>query len=144
VVFDFEKMDVYRQSLEVLDLAVAVADLVPRGQRPLADQIKRAASSISLNTAEGIGEFKPAEKARFYRMALRSASETTAILQITLRLKFTTESKYHELYEALTRVSKMLTKLIASMHSRAHIRDGDRCAKKYVEKGAGVMQRAPP
>jgi four helix bundle protein len=96
VVFDFEKMDVYRQSLEVLDLAVAVADLVPRGQRPLADQIKRAASSISLNTAEGIGEFKPAEKARFYRMALRSASETTAILQITLRLKFTPVAGRHD------------------------------------------------
>ena len=119
-------MDVYRHSLEALDLAVAVADLVPREQRPLADQIKRAASSIALNTAERIGEFRPAEKARFYRMALRSASETTAILQIAWRLKFTTESKFHELYEALTRVSKMLTKLIACMQSRAKIRDGDR------------------
>ena len=33
MVFDFEKIDVYRLSLEVLDLSVEVAESVPRGQR---------------------------------------------------------------------------------------------------------------
>lgn len=125
MVFDFEKIDVYRLSLEVLDLSVEVAESVPRGQRHLADQMKRAASSISLNIAEGVGEYKPLEKARFYRMALRSASETGAILQIIRRLKIINDPSYQTFYEALTRVSKMLTKLIASMNSRASGRDRD-------------------
>ena len=64
--------------------------------------MKRAASSISLNIAEGVGEYKPLEKARFYRMALTSASETGAILQITRRLKITKEPLYQTIYEALT------------------------------------------
>jgi len=36
MVFDFEKIDVYLLSLEVLDLSVEVAESVPRGQRHLA------------------------------------------------------------------------------------------------------------
>ena len=61
----------------------------------------------------------------FYRMALRSASETGAILQIIRRLKIINDPSYQTFYEALTRVSKMLTKLIASMNSRASGRDRD-------------------
>ncbi len=48
----------------------------------LRDQLARAASSITLNIAEGTGEFSRKEKGRFYRMARRSATECAAILDV--------------------------------------------------------------
>ncbi len=116
--FDFEKIDVYRLILEAIDKTVKVALGFPRGYAYLADQLKRAISSAGLNTAEGIGEYKSLEKARFYRMALRSISESCSIIQIGFRLKIISEFDYQDLYTIYTRISKMLTKLVHSMHLR--------------------------
>ena len=56
------------------------------GLRHLRDQYHRATTSICLNVAEGAGEFARNEKARFYRMALRSTTECSAILDILVRI----------------------------------------------------------
>ena len=39
-----------------------------------------------MNLAEGAGELSPSEKARFYRMALRSATECAAIIDASTAL----------------------------------------------------------
>jgi four helix bundle protein len=54
----------------------------PFAQRDLARQLRRASTSVSLNIAEGADEFSAAEKARFYRIARRSAAECLAILDL--------------------------------------------------------------
>jgi len=118
MVFDFEKMEVYQISLKAIDKSVLIIEKLPRGNGNLADQLKRAVASVSLNVSEGVGEFKPQEKARFYRMALRSASESCSIVQIGHRLKIIDANDYRETYDLLTSISKMLTKLIASMQNR--------------------------
>ena len=116
--FDFEKMLVYQKSLEALDLAVAISKLIPRGHRQFADQLNRAASSVCLNIAESAGEFKPIEKARFYRMALRSASESCSIVQILNRLKIIKQQDFDTAYYSFASTGKMLTKLIVVVVKR--------------------------
>ncbi|MCP4342252.1 MAG: four helix bundle protein [Desulfobulbaceae bacterium] len=111
-------MLVYRKSIEALDTAVRIAEEIPRGHRQFADQLKRASSSVCLNTAEGVGEYKSAEKARFYRMALRSVSESVSIVQILHKLKILDSSTYSVAYVQFTETAKMLTKLIGSMDRR--------------------------
>ena len=78
--FSHERLDVYRAAVEWLVVADDLAGTLPRGRAYLADQLRRAAASIPLNVAEGAGEFATAEKARFYRIARRSATECAAIL----------------------------------------------------------------
>src|SRR5262245_19770800 len=78
--FEHERLDAYRAAVEFLVFADAVASALPRGRAYLADQLRRAAASIPVNIAEGAGEFSAAEKARFYRMARRSATESAALL----------------------------------------------------------------
>ncbi len=78
--FDHENLDVYAVSTEFVTLVAQMTSDTPRGMSGLADQLRRAATSISLNVAEGAGEFSPREKVRFYRMAKRSATECAAIL----------------------------------------------------------------
>ena len=70
MVFDFEKMLVYRKSLVALDQAGKISESIPRGHRQFADQLNRAASSVCLNISEGVGEFKRQKKVRFYRIDL--------------------------------------------------------------------------
>ncbi len=124
--FDFERMDVYQLSLTTIDCCMRIIAKMPRGHSGHADQLKRAVTSVSFNTAEGSGEFKPVEKARFYRMALRSVSEISANVQIGNRLKIISHEDYNEAYELFTRLAKMLTKLVASAESRNQIRERDR------------------
>jgi len=64
--FEHERLDVYRASIDFLAIADQIASTFPQGRSYLRDQLRRAASSISLNIAEGAGEFAPADKARFY------------------------------------------------------------------------------
>ena len=47
---DHEKLDVYQHALDFLPLANRIAGAVPRGYSWLADQLRRAATSVSLNT----------------------------------------------------------------------------------------------
>ena len=77
--FDHEKLDVYQAAIEFVVLANDVVENLPRGRGYLADQLQRASTSIPLNVAEGAGEFSINEKARFYRIAKRSATESAAI-----------------------------------------------------------------
>ncbi len=55
--FDHERLDVYVIALDFVVSAEAIASGAPRGQGPLADQLRRASTSIVLNLAEGAGEF---------------------------------------------------------------------------------------
>jgi four helix bundle protein len=80
--FEHERLDVYRTAIEWLTVADELATQLPRGRAYLADQLRRAATSVPLNIAEGAGEYSAGDKARFYRMARRSATESAAILDV--------------------------------------------------------------
>ena len=74
------------------------------------DQLQRASTSIPLNVAEGAGEFSRNEKARFYRMAKRSATESAAILDVCRRLTLIDDASCHRGRELLLRsVSTLIT-----------------------------------
>ena len=108
---DHERMDVYRIAIELVRLAETVAQGLPRGRAYLRDQLQRAATSIPLNVAEGAGEFRPLEKARFYRMARRSATECSGILDVCATLEFTDTKTLEEGKELLARIVSMLVRL---------------------------------
>lgn len=109
--FDFEKLDVYQASIGVIVLIDKITEAFPRGRAYLTDQLQRAGTSISLNIAEGSGEFSMNEKIRFYRMAKRSATETAAILDVSNRLNIIHEDDYQKGRELLIRIVMMLTKM---------------------------------
>lgn len=78
----------------------------------MVDQLRRASSSISLNIAEGAGEYAPTEKARFYRMAKRSATECSGILDILQHLQLIDEQLFSRARELLVRIVAMLIKMV--------------------------------
>ena len=110
--FDHEKLDVYQVSIEFVILVEQISQALPRGKAYLADQLRRAASSIVLNITEGAGEFSLHEKARFYRIAKRSATESAGVLAILLALELDSKGIVPSGRHLLLRIVSMLTKMI--------------------------------
>jgi four helix bundle protein len=109
--FDFEKLDVYKAAVELVILVEEIVEHLPRGRAYLADQLQRAGTSVPLNIAEGAGEYAEQEKARFYRMAKRSATECVSIFDICRRLRLISEENLSKGRQLLLRIVCMLTKM---------------------------------
>ena len=107
-----KQLDVYRVSLEFVSQAGNFVKHIPKGQAFLGDQLQRAATSIVFNLSEGAGEFSKRKKIRFYRMALRSAAECAAIIDVLLQFKIVTGPDHRVAESYLDRIMGMLTKLI--------------------------------
>ena len=126
--FDHEKLDVYGVAIDFVVLANDVAERLPRGRAYVADQLQRAGTSISLNIAEGAGEFSSKEKARFCtllrgrrararaRARARPCPEHTsmaqAILDVCSRLELAEKDSLDTGRELLLRIVAMLTQIV--------------------------------
>ena len=75
---------IYQRSLELVRLVKDVIDQMPSGYGFLADQLRRAASSVALNFSEGYGKSTPADQRRFFRIARGSAYEVAAAFDVGL------------------------------------------------------------
>jgi four helix bundle protein len=110
--FDHKRLDVYKVAREFVMRADRIVHQLPVGRAYIADQLMRAAISIVLNIAEGCDEFSRRDKARFYRMAKRSASECSAVLDIITDLKLVAPQQAQEADKLLERIGAMLTAMI--------------------------------
>ena len=109
--FGFQKLDVYRLSVEFLTIAAPSSDKIPKGYSGLGDQLRRASSSISLNIAEGSGKFNK-DARRFYAIARGSALECAAIYDALLALGFIDRDSVEKSHAILNRIVAMLTVMI--------------------------------
>lgn len=81
--YKFEKLKVWQESLVLLQLIYKICEKLPTNEKGnLVDQIRRAATSISLNIAEGSGAENDKEFSRYLNMARKSLFETIATLKI--------------------------------------------------------------
>ena len=78
--FAFERLDVYQRAIEFLAVAARIIPDVPSGNASLTDQLRRAALSVPVNVAEGVGRSSDADRRRHYAIARGSAMECAAIL----------------------------------------------------------------
>ena len=110
--FKFEKLEVWRLSLDYIDLIYEIAGQLPKSEEyNLKSQMTRAATSIALNIAEGSTSQTDAEQARFLGLAIRSALETVACQHIINRRKYLTSA------DLLRQVYSRAETLIAKLHT---------------------------
>lgn len=119
--FKFESLTVWQMALEYVDLMYHLAErLPPSEQYNLASQLTRAATSITLNIAEGSTGQSDVEQKRFLGLALRSLIETVACQRLIERRKYiadlsvleTANQKAHELARSLQAFRNALGKQI--------------------------------
>lgn len=88
--YKFERLDVWMRSLDYVDRCYRIAETLPRSEEfNLKSQLVRAATSISLNIAEGSTGQTDVENSRFIGMALRSLIETVACRRLIARRGYT-------------------------------------------------------
>jgi four helix bundle protein len=108
---DHEKLEVYQRARAFNRRIYALLSALRTVRIDLVDQLQRAAASVLLNLAEGAGEYSRKEKARFYRMARRSATECAAILDLLVDNQIVGERDVEPLLEDLTIIVSMLVRL---------------------------------
>ena len=111
MVFDHEKLDVYRASLDFVKLTSTLLDNSNPSIRHIRDQLGRAALSIPLNSAEGNGKRSPRERRRFFEIARGSAMECAASLDILGSLAGGLDAEVDAGKGLLSRIVAMLTRM---------------------------------
>ena len=116
-IFDHEKLDVYRLSIDYLAFSYAVASRLTGNNRHAREQWLRAAQSIPLNIAEGNGKHSLKDRSRFFDIARGSALECDAIHDILTVCPALAPDDNLTRKSQLRRVVAMLTTLVARNES---------------------------
>jgi four helix bundle protein len=111
-IFDHERLDVYRLSIDYVAFSYGLAKTLVGNNRHARDQWLRAARSIPLNIAEVNGKQGFNDKNRFFEIARGSALECAAIHDV-LRVCDAIDNESNQLGKTnLKRIVSMLTRLI--------------------------------
>jgi four helix bundle protein len=98
----------HRLTLEVYRLTPKF----PRSERfGLSAQLRRAASSIAVNIAEGAGRRSPPDYARFLDISLGSANETEYLLTLAHELGLLDPETFLELMDRIDHIRRQLLRL---------------------------------
>jgi len=112
--FNHEKLEVYRTSiLFIAWLSNTIENI--NGNRNIIDQIDRASISVPLNIAEGNGKSSKKDHNRYLEIAISSALECAACLDVMLAKKIITLQKMEEGKQNLLKIVRMLYKLSSSI-----------------------------
>jgi four helix bundle protein len=82
----------------------------------LISQMRRAASSVPMNIAEGAGRNRPAELAHFCRISLGSANEIDYQLLLARDLGYLEADAYAQLIVQVDEVRRMLSGLVSKLN----------------------------
>ena len=111
-IFDHEKLDVYRLSIDYVAFSFQIARNLAGPNRHARDQWLRAAQSIALNIAEGNGKQSLKDKNRFFEIVRGSALECASIHDV-LRVCDAIDVELNRRGKSdLKRIESMLTRLI--------------------------------
>ncbi|PCH99215.1 MAG: four helix bundle protein [Bacteroidetes bacterium] len=115
--YKFERLEVWQLAIELFDLAYELDHQLPKSEQfNLSSQLRRSATSISLNIAEGSTTASNAEFRRYLKIALHSYIETHACYLLIVRRSYVDRNnpkcvKFEEIG------AKLFTKLQAFIRS---------------------------
>jgi four helix bundle protein len=113
--FNFEKLEVWQKAILFAGLVYRMSKLFPADERfGLTNQIRRAATSISSNIAEGSAR-PPADFAKFIGYAAGSIHEVVTQATIARNEGFLTPADHAQLYRDAEEISRMLSGLRKSL-----------------------------
>ncbi len=112
-IFEHDRLDVYRLSIECVASSFAIAKDLNGLHRHARDQWLRAAQSIPVNIAEGNEKRSLKDRGRFLDIARGSALECASIQDVLAATSGIESEQHGDLKRTLKRIVSMLTRLIA-------------------------------
>lgn len=117
--FSFEKLDVYQEARKLIKDIYLLQNDFPKEERyALGDQVRRAATSIAVNLAEGSGRQSIREKVHFVEIAFGSMTEVFCELQTACDLGYIKEEQLDALRPQFTDIAKMLSGLRNTLNKK--------------------------
>lgn len=114
--FGFEKLVVWQKAVDLADDVYRLTREFPDFERfGLANQMRRAAVSVSSNIAEGSIRESPKDFARFLQLSYGSLMELTSQLHIAQRQEFIAKADARKLYQDGMEIARMLSGLKRSL-----------------------------
>ncbi len=112
----FRKLIVWKKAMEFISHIYAITNSYPKHELyGLTDQIRRAAVSIALNIAEGVGAGGDKEFKRFLRISFRSVYEVITGVEVAILLRYGKEEENRALLIESDELCAMLTGLMKSL-----------------------------
>ncbi len=113
---DFKKLKVWEKAHYLTIQVYKITKLFPSDERfGLTAQLRRAATSVPTNIAEGCGRDSERELARFMSIAAGSANEVEYQLLLACDLNYIQDEKYRELNQQINEVKRMLNSFIQKL-----------------------------
>ncbi len=110
---DFRKLEVWKVSHQLTVRLYRLTRVFPKEELfGLTSQIRRSASSIGANIAEGCGRGSNADFARFLQIAFGSACELENHLILCTDLGYLSDDESKDMSNELIRLKQMISKLI--------------------------------
>ncbi|GGG62096.1 four helix bundle protein [Hymenobacter glacieicola] len=110
------KLDCWRLAFDFVPVAYDLAHQFPPEERyELASQLRQAATSVTLNIAEGAGRNSAAEFTRFLFIARGSVTELDTIVLLAERLGYISSIQTDQAITSLDRITGLITGLIKSL-----------------------------
>jgi four helix bundle protein len=108
----------WQKSMDLVVMVYKATEGFPRHELyGLTSQIRRAASSVPANIAEGQGRRSKTEFRQFLGNARGSLLELDTHVELALRLSYLTQAQYGRINEQLVEVGKILNGLLRSLIS---------------------------
>jgi four helix bundle protein len=115
----FRKLKVWQRGMDFVTEVYRVSAGFPQAEQfGLTSQIRRAATSIPLNIAEGAGCGSNPEFQRFLSYALRSAYEVMTASEIAQRLGYSSPDETQALLSEADQIAAMIVGLSRSLDYR--------------------------
>jgi four helix bundle protein len=119
--FNFEKLEVWRKSLEFADLVYRLTRTFPDEERfGLTNQMRRASVSVSSNIAEGSSRSSKTDYSRFVELAAGSLFEVISQSHIALRQAYLSEADFSLMHTSAEELSRMLSGLKSYLVKSPH------------------------
>jgi len=115
---DFREIKVWAKSHELALSIYRISRFFPREEfYSLTTQLRRAATSIPTNIAEGSGRGSHADFARFAQIAIGSASEVEYLLLLARDLQYVDTAIHEDLEMRIVEIKRMLTAFLRKLRS---------------------------
>ncbi len=123
----FIDLDAWKVNHELTLLIYKITKKFPKDEKfGLIDQLRRAASSITANIAEGWGRYHYADKIKFYYQARGSNAEVQNFLILAKDLGYLSLRDYQHLKEKVFQGFKIINGLIRSTEQSRQSQSVDR------------------
>ena len=115
----YRDLDVWQRAVDLAVIIDRLVDKLVRARRfAMADQLSRAALSVSSNIAEGNGRVHRMEYAHHVSISRGSLLEVESVLHVAIRTNRLSQDDCAEAFAMIDSIGRMLTNLLRALYRR--------------------------